>query len=406
MTMIKTAPSLICAMLLALIPAFATAGGKHFNVTDFGAEARPEVINTQAIQSAIDAARKAGGGKVVVPAGTFVSGTLELYSHITLHLEEGAMIFGSADLADYRRGHWPALVMAKDAQHIGITGKGTLHGNSQELRKQFDRIRASGNALEFFPQAVEGEELDIIGPTGVVTRFNPYEMQQKGELMAYVYGNFTRPFEFVRPQIIEFWGCSHIEVRDITLRGAACWVQTYRNCTDILIQGIKVRSNDYWNNDGIDLVDCHRVSILDCDIDSADDALCLKSDPRGIGCEDIVVERCILATHASAVKFGTASHNTFKRIRISDIVVREAYRSVVAIQSVDGAVIDDVVIERVRRKTWAMPFSSASDTAVATRNPARSAMSSSATWMWSSDLKNQVNTWMWTPRTTRFPHPL
>ena len=353
-------PSRLPFRFLFLLGCLATAGllvaeqrpaqRPPLNVRDFGAAGDGVALDHPAIQSAIDAAHAAGGGTVHLPAGIYHSGTVALRSNVTLDLAAGAVLRGTADLAHYRRGHWPALLMAKDQSNIAITGAGTLDGNSGELREVFAAIKASGDGLGFFPGVAPGETLDLIGPTGVPTIIDPHQLKAEGSLMEFLYGPFPRPFEFVRPQVIEFWGCRNITVRGITVANSACWVQTYRDCEDLLIEGITVRSNDYWNNDGIDLVDCRRVIVRDCDIDSADDALCLKSDPRGAGCADITIERVKLRSHASALKFGTASHHGFRRIHASDIEVVGAYRSVVAIQSVDGAVIEDVTVERVKAR--------------------------------------------------------
>lgn len=335
-------------LLACLALACATLSARDFSVRDHGATGDGKTLDSPAIQKAIDAASAAGGGRVVLPAGTYRSGSIRLKDKIELHLEEDAVLLGSANLAAYQRGNWPALVLAEGLRDIAITGKGTLNGNSPELVKEFDRIKHSGNALEFVPLVKTGDDLVFVGPTGSPSRFNPHDLHQQGKLMEHLYGPHPRPYEYVRPQIIEMQNCKRVILRDITLRDAACWVQTYRSCEDLLIERITVRSTGYWNNDGIDIVDCRRVRILDCDIDSADDALCLKSDPPGPGCEDIVVKRCKLASRASAIKFGTGSHHGFKRIHISDIEVRDTYRSVVAIQTVDGAIIDDVRVERVK----------------------------------------------------------
>jgi hypothetical protein len=337
--------------LLILLTAFTvlTADATpDFPARDFGATGDGTTLDTAAIQKAIDAARVAGGGRVVLAAGTYRSGSIRLKDKIELHLEESAILLGSDKLTDYQRGNWPALILAEGVSNIAITGKGTLNGNSPELVKEFDRIKESGNALAFTPHTKPGEELVFVGPTGSPMKFNPHQLHEQGKLMEHLYGPHPRPYEYVRPQIIEMQNCKGVTLRDITIRDAACWVQTYRSCEDMLIERITVRSTSYWNNDGIDIVDCRRVQILDCDIDSADDALCLKSDPPGPGCEDITVKRCKLASRASAIKFGTGSHHGFKRIHISDIEVRDTYRSVVAIQTVDGAVIDDVRVERVK----------------------------------------------------------
>jgi hypothetical protein len=318
------------------------------NVREFGAKGDGTTLDHPAIQRAIDQAAARGGAVVHLPAGTYLSGTIELRSGVTLDLAADAVILGSGRLADYRRGNWPALILAKDQTRIAITGLGAIDGNSPVLVPTFDEIKKSGDGLAFVPGITPGQILEFIGPTGVLSKLDAHGLQSKGKLIEHLYGPHTRPYEYVRPQIIEFWNCREIILRDITLRNAANWVQVYRDCQDLLFERIKVRSTQYWNNDGIDLVDCKRVRLLDSDINSADDALCLKSDPLGTGCEDILVRNCKLASRASAVKFGTASHHAFRRIHISDITVRDTYRSVVALQTVDGAVIEDVLFERAK----------------------------------------------------------
>ncbi len=318
------------------------------NVRDFGAKGDGTTLDHPAIQRAIDAAHERGGAVVHLPAGTYLSGTIELRSNVTLDFAADAVLLGSGNLADYRRGNWPALILAKDQTRIAITGLGAIDGNSPVLVPTFDEIKKSGDGLRFVPNLPTGEILKFIGPTGVLSTLDAHALQAQGKLIEHLYGPHTRPYEYVRPQIIEFWNCREIILRDITLRNAANWVQTYRDCEDLLFERIKVRSKQYWNNDGIDLVDCKRVRLLDSDIDSADDALCLKSDPLGTGCEDILVRNCKLASRASAVKFGTASHSAFRRIHISDVTVRDTYRSVIALQTVDGATIEDVLFERAK----------------------------------------------------------
>jgi polygalacturonase len=313
MPIISTRPVLLAplAVLLCMVlPAFS----KDFSARDLGAAGDGIHLDSPAIQKAIDAAYAAGGGRVVLAAGTYRSGSIKLKDKVDLHLEQDAVLLGSNNLADYQRGNWPALILAQNVRYIAITGKGTLDGNSPELVKTFDRTKASGNALDFTPWAKPGEAVELIGPTGSPMRFNPHELHEQGKLMDFLHGKLPRPYEYVRPQIIEMQNCKRVILRDITIRNAACWVQTYRSCEDMLFERITVRSTSYWNNDGVDIVDCRRVKILDCDIDSADDALCLKSDPPGPGCEDITVERCKLASRASAIKFGTGSHHCFKRI--------------------------------------------------------------------------------------------
>ena len=316
-------------------------------VSDFGAKGDGTTLDTAAIQQAIDQVHAQSGGVVEFPKGTYCSGTVELKSGVTLHFAKGATLLGSTKLTDYQRGHWPALVLATGQQNIGISGPGSLNGNSPKLVKEFDRIKATGNALEFFPTARPGEEMAFGSPIGSPTEIDPYALQAKGKLMDFVYHKATRPTEAVRPQIIELRNCTNVTMKDITLRDAANWVESYRSCEGLAFERVKVRSSNFWNNDGIDVVDCRRMTMVDCDIDSADDALCFKSEWLGAGCEDIIVKNVKLASHASAIKFGTASHHGFKRIHISDVKIVGAHRSAVAIQSVDGAMVEDITVERL-----------------------------------------------------------
>ena len=318
------------------------------NVRELGAIGDGRTLDTAAIQQAIDQVHAQGGGVVQFPKGTYRSGSVKLKSGVTLHLVKGATLLGSSKLADYQRGHWPALILAAGQEHIAIIGPGTLNGNSPELVKEFERIKASGSALDFFPDAKPGQKMVFGSPIGSPTELDPCALQAEGKLMEFVYHAATRPTESVRPQIVEFRNCTNVMLKDITLRDSANWVQTYRSCEGLTFDRVKVRSKNYWNNDGIDVVDCRRMTMVDCDIDSADDALCFKSEWLGAGCEDITVTNVKLASRASAIKFGTASHHGFKRIHISDVKISDAYRSAVALHSVDGAVVEDITVERLK----------------------------------------------------------
>ncbi len=126
-------------------------------------------------------------------------------------------------------------------------------------------------------------------------------------------------------------------------------MQTYDRCEDLVVRGVRVVSRAYWNNDGIDLVDCRRVVVERCDIDSADDGVCLKASAPG-GCEDVTVRECRVRSSASAVKFGTASVGGFRRIRVEAIDVRDTFRSAIALEAVDGGTIEDVTVRRIRAR--------------------------------------------------------
>jgi hypothetical protein len=275
---------------------------------DFGAVADGKTPDTAAIQAAIDAAATSLG-RVNLTGAVFLSGSLTLRSGITFHIAENATLLGSADPAHYRSGRWPALLLANSATDLHLSGKGTINGQGAALAANIEKLLRAG-------------KLD-----------DPPDLK--------------RPSESNRPQLIEFLRCRRSSVRDLTLRDAASWVQTYRDCADLVLEGLTVRSTAYWNNDGIDLYDCRRVVVRGCDIDCSDDGICLKSAKPGVFCEDILVENCRLRTSASAFKMGTTSHGGFRRITVRKLRIRDTYRSAVTIQSVDGGHIEDIDISDI-----------------------------------------------------------
>ena len=121
------------------------------------------------------------------------------------------------------------------------------------------------------------------------------------------------------------------------------------NCENVTLDHVTVRSTAYWNNDGLDLVDCRHAKVTHCDIDSADDGICLKSG-EGRACEDIVIEDCTVRSSASAFKLGTSSRGGFKHIQVHGLRIHDTFRSAIALESVDGAAMQDVEISDVQAK--------------------------------------------------------
>ncbi|RYG71698.1 glycoside hydrolase family 28 protein [bacterium] len=314
-----------------------------FNVSTYGAKGDGTTLNTVAIQSAIDAASRAGGGVVHLPAGKYLSGSLRLKNRIELHLERGAELWGSTSRADYPSEQWSALLVADEQKDIKISGQGTIDGQGLLLAKDVMRRAADGEYGKQSPQLEESRRAALQLPDA--------EFSQK------TLGN--RASESDRPMIIHFTGCRDVEVSGITLKNSSGWVSKYDKCDDVVIKDVKVDSTVYWNNDGFDITDCHNVKISDCDLNTADDGICLKSGAGGKlgqgdenshnsrGCYNVSVSNCRIRSSASAFKMGTASFGGFRKIRVSNLTVYDTYRSAIALESVDGGTIDDVVVENV-----------------------------------------------------------
>ena len=286
---------------------------KEFNILDFGAVSGSDILSTNAIQQAIN---KASGvnGKVIIPKGVFISGSVYLKSNIDLELEEGAVLKGSDKRSDYEKRDFTSLLIGRDIENIKITGKGSIDGSGRELVKDIRRLIENGQ---------------IIDPA---------------------YTKSGRPAESKRPEIIQLTNCRHIRMNGILLKNAACWVESYTHCHDLSIDSLRVESTSFWNNDGIDVTDCKNVRITNSSINSADDGICLKSENRNSCCDSITIENCKIRSSASAFKCGTASAGGFKNITVKNLFIYDTYRSAIALELVDGGIMENIDISNVEAK--------------------------------------------------------
>lgn len=287
---------------------------------------------SQALNRRIREVSAAGGGRVTVPCGTHISGTIILRSNVELHIPENATILGSGSFADYplfkaRRVHsqkdvngWAALVYAEGATNVSVTGRGTIDGRG---RLQPDRRR-------------------------VFTATHDLDGRSRNLL---------------------FVSCRGVTVRDVFLKDPAMWNQHYFDCEDVLIEGVRVFARCHYNNDGCDIDGCRRVTIRGCRIDSADDAIVFKNTAL-IPCEDILVEDCDLATEASGFKFGTESLAGYRRVKARNLRIRACEGetcfdhpgwagkaiSAIEVSTVDGGLVEDIDIDGVTAEDVGSPL--------------------------------------------------
>lgn len=220
-------------------------------------------------QREIDRVAKAGGGRVVVPAGTHETKGLELRSNVELHLEKDAVLRGSGTTNDYRRvilpyseGDWMAVVMGVGVTNVSITGEGEIQGGGDRFPTPEDQ----GGC-------------------------------QEGH----------------RPRGVFFANASGIRLSDFTLRDAASWGIVFKCCEDVTARRVKVDSHANINNDGFD-IEARNVLIEDCDVDSGDDAYCVKSNDPHFTVENVVIRNCIGRSFCNVFKIGTATHGIIRRV--------------------------------------------------------------------------------------------
>ncbi len=295
-------------------------------VTDFGARGDGLTLNTRCLQAAIDSAaqryiRTSSFQTLLFPAGQYVTGTLYLKSGVNLHLDSGAVLLGSLNPFDYVKDpycRWTALLFAVKQHDISITGQGTIDCRGWEV---------ANNTVNLIHLGLIQDPL-----------------------------KYDRPNETNRPENIHFRECDNITVRGITLRNPASWNQQYDQCRHILIEDQTVDSKSYWNNDGVDIVDCSDVVIRNCNYDAADDAFCFKSHSKEGLSENVLVENCIGRSSANGIKFGTVTRGIFRHFRFRNILIYDTYRSAFTAASVDGAIIEDVVVDSLRSINTGNPF--------------------------------------------------
>jgi polygalacturonase len=256
-------------------------------------------LQTKELQAAIDACAKGGGGTVYFPPGRYLSGSLFLKSNVTLHLDAGATLVGSANLADYPvtvcgfRSYTDnytdkSLIYAENVENIGLEGYGTIDGQGASFK-------------------------------------GPYK---------------------VRPYMIRVIGCRNVRVSGLTIKDSPMWVQHYLACEGVHIHGITVRSRVNANNDGIDIDCSERVRISDCDIWSGDDAIVLKSTADR-PCRHVTITNCVLSSACNAFKLGTETNGGFENILLDNCAIYDTRLSGVALELVDGGTLERVTVSNL-----------------------------------------------------------
>ncbi|HUT12693.1 MAG TPA: glycosyl hydrolase family 28 protein [Thermoguttaceae bacterium] len=280
------------------------ARAKVFNVKSYGAVGDGAAMDTEAIQKTIDACHAEGGGVVRVPAGDFQIGTIWLRSNITLSLDYGANLLGSQNIADYkteglskpREGGPHCLIYAENARNIVIEGLGVIDGRGTP--EHFPRIRSGGRETS------------------------------------------------KRPRLIRMVNCDQLTFSGVTYRRPAFWGLHLIDCRNIHFNAVTIRfRNNGYNNDGLDLDGCENVLIENCDIDSGDDAICLKSSLHP--CRNIVVRGCKVTSNTAPLKFGTSSRGGFINVSVTNCYFYNSPMGAIKLQLVDGGRLENVDISRI-----------------------------------------------------------
>jgi len=283
-------------------------------VTQHGTRGDGVTNDTAAIQSAIEAAAAQGGGTVVVPPGRYRLGTVFLRDRIRLHLEAGAVLVGSEHYQDYTPRWYDCsmptdapdmwhLLVADGCRDIALTGQGRIDGSGPSF---------------YHPPAHE-----LAWPVAFAENRRMRTM-------------------------VEIYKCRGVVIEDVTLGNVSNWTLHLHESDDIVVRGVRIQNPPTAPNaDGIDITGCRNVTITGSLIDTCDDAVCLKTNPRGRSCEDVTVQGCSIRTHCAGLKIGC--YETFQDIRnvvFSNCIVRGSSRAV-GIYSQMGCTVENVMVSNI-----------------------------------------------------------
>jgi len=248
----------ILPALIAMLISNARAADEQLSVTAAGAVGDGKTLNTAAIQQAVDRLAADGGGTLVIPQGEFLSGAIFLKPGVNLHLDKGAVLQGSTNIADYPKrmtrieGHFqvwiPALVNATNADHLRISGEGTIQGGGKPYWDAFWKSVARDKVPK------------NLGKHGIVV--SP-----------------TKNLDVPRPRNIFIADSKDVQISGIFLRQSGFWNLHIFRCSDVTVENVDIRTPYHSpSTDGIDVDSCQDVTIRGCYISVDDDNIALKGN--------------------------------------------------------------------------------------------------------------------------------
>ncbi|MEW5975979.1 MAG: glycosyl hydrolase family 28 protein [Acidobacteriota bacterium] len=296
-----------------------------FNIVDYGAKGDGRTVNTQAINKAIEACAKSGGGTVWVPSGEFRSGTIRLLSNVNLHLDSGAVLKGSDNLADYlQEGESRyGLVLARNAENVSITGHGVLDGNGtyfMDLNKKRVEDDFDGQFTRQGKAYIHGDKEMGDGP--VLPKDRPGNM-------------------FV------FSECRTILMRDVIVKDSPMWTIHIADTDGAEISGVPILNElPYANNDGIHCTTSRNIRISDCDIRAGDDGICVTGfgSKKGVS-ENVTVSNCTIQSRSSGIRVGYGANN-IRNLVFQNLVIYGSNRGL-GIFTRDQGTIENVLFSNI-----------------------------------------------------------
>ena len=335
-------------VILLLILGEASSGATTpalFNVRDFGAVGDGKTLDTTAINSTIDACTNAGGGTAYLPPGRYLTGTIQIKSHVTLEIDAGATILGSENPEDYppMENPWPGddkraawispLIYAVDAENITLTGRGTIDGQGAIWWK---RVRL--NQPDKYPPGPQTDE-------------------DRAEAAKLIKG---------RPNLIRLLRCKDVVIERVNICNSPAWDIHPLLCDRLRFDGVTIKNPATMahNTDGINPESCSNVQILNCRIDTGDDGITLKSGINESGrkmgrpCENITIANCVVYHAHGGVTIGSEMSGGVRNVTVSNCVFQGTDVGVrMKSQRGRGGVVEGISVSNIVMQDVPTPFS-------------------------------------------------
>jgi len=313
---------------------------EDFIITDFGATPGKEVKSTQAIAQAIEACNAAGGGRVVIPAGDWLTGPIHLKSNVNLHLEDGATVWFSQDFEDYLPvvfTRWEGMecynysspIYANGLTNIAITGHGVFEGQGS-VWWEWKKKKQALSAKRLYQMIVDG-----VPPSERI---------------------LGKPEDGMRPNFVTLMSCRKVLIENVTFRDGPMWTLHPVYCNEMIVRGVKVITIGP-NNDGINPDSTQNLLIEDCYFSTGDDCVVLKAglneDGWRVGrpTQNVVIRRIFGNAGHGGVVVGSEMSGSVRNVYAHDCYFEGTDRGI-RLKSMRGrgGVVEDLWFEDITMK--------------------------------------------------------
>jgi len=282
-----------------------------FNIKKYGAVADGITLNTDAINKAIDACNKKGGGVVLVPSGLWLTGPVVVKSNVNLHIVRDAVLQFTSDFNQYAlvKTNWEGLpayrnqspISATNATNIAITGTGVIDGNGDFWRMvKKDKLTESQWKIKLQSGGVLSEDKKTWYPSA--KSFKGSKAKNAGVITAGVAQKDVEEYkDFLRPNLVVLTKCKKVLLEGVTFQNSPAWNLHPLMCEDLTVRNVFVRNPWYaQNGDGIDIESCKNFIVENSTFDVGDDGICIKSGrdaegrKRAMPTENGIIRNCIV----------------------------------------------------------------------------------------------------------------